>query len=370
MTMALRDYAIVAASLISAIVAVHLLLLQQGRIDSRKPRLSFDEHGSFKILQLTDLHLGEDPFTNWAPLADRKTFRLIRHMIQAEQPDLVVLSGDQLTGNNVDTNSTVYYDMLAAVIQEFAVPYAMIFGNHDDMDFAQTYPDGTVIQHPAKTLRRELMRSDRRHRYSLSQEGPTSVNGVSNYVLDVFRGEDIKLQIMLLDSGGGSMEEEIVANQMQWYQSRRILGVDAVAFQHIPTKEFRYKAGSCIGLDGEGDTIDPLHKDPVSEISYLLQTDSRLHFLAVGHNHGNSYCCPASNTSNLHLCFGRHSGFGGYGKWERGARVYQLACQSDDSISWSSWVRLETEAFVDDYEPLPSVGSSAERRRERLPPNR
>ena len=57
----------------------------------------------------------------------------------------------------MDANATTYFDILAEFLEQFATPYAMIFGNHDDMDFVANYPNGTHVEHPAKTLRRDLL---------------------------------------------------------------------------------------------------------------------------------------------------------------------------------------------------------------------
>ena len=44
--------------------------------------------------------------------------------------------------------------------------------------------------------------------------------------------------------------------------------------------------------------------------------------------------------NGLNLCFGRHSGYGGYGSWTRGAR--QILLQEEDlGRQLSTWVRLE-----------------------------
>jgi len=351
----------VLVSLFLLLLSLFLGLFLRAEFWGAKPTLRFDENSRFKIVQLADLHLGEDPYTDWAPRADQWTLAVIRRILRLENPDLVVLSGDQLTANNIDANATAYLDMLANVLEEFSVPYAMIFGNHDDADFEGSYPNGTIYRRPAKTSRTQLLRTDQRHRHSLSQKGPETVFGVSNYVLPVYKDSDVKLQIMLLDSGGGSLEQEITTDQMEWYQSQRLNGVDAVAFQHIPTKQFQFQPPTCHGYNGERG-IAPIRVDPALEIANLLQDDPLLHFLAVGHNHGNSYCCPAASdnttrmtTSHLHVCFGRHSGYGGYGKpyWLKGARVYEISLggDGDTSIHWKSWVRLETEFIVDHYEP-------------------
>ncbi|KAJ3272832.1 purple acid phosphatase, partial [Blyttiomyces sp. JEL0837] len=47
----------------------------------------------------------------------------------------------------------------------------------------------------------------------------------------------------------------------------------------------------------------------------------------TGHDHGTGWCCPGlkgSHLEGIQFCFGKHSGYGGYGDWERGARVIEL----------------------------------------------
>jgi Calcineurin-like phosphoesterase len=326
---------------------------------------------TFRILQLTDLHLGEAPYEDWGPEQDVKTFRLIRDLLSFEHDmdddengnahiDLVIFSGDQLTGNNVDGNATVYYDRLGDLMDEMKLPYAMIFGNHDDMDFIANYPDGLIAQHPARTLRHALAVSDRRHRQSLTPLGPVDIFGVSNGILSVYHPIDgsLVLQVVLLDSGGGSLAQQIVANQLDWYQSQRQLNIPAIAFQHIPTDQFQYggenTSSVCAGYNGENG-IAPLDNDPTGEISRLAQIDTKLLVLAVGHNHGNSYCCEQQQPTTV-LCFGRHSGYGGYGTWDRGARVYTFSWDDSTTLrSWHTYVRLQYGNTTDTYQPVSTM---------------
>lgn len=55
----------------------------------------------------------------------------------------------------------------------------------------------------------------------------------------------------------------------------------------------------------------------------------------VGHNHGLDWCCPYQN---LWLCFARHTGYGGYGNWPRGARILEI---TEHPFSLKSWIRME-----------------------------
>jgi hypothetical protein len=77
-----------------------------------KPPLRFRaaDGGSFKIVQFADLHFGEGESTQWGPEQDLNSTRVMRTVLQAEAPvDLVVFSGDQLTGNNIAFNATAYW---------------------------------------------------------------------------------------------------------------------------------------------------------------------------------------------------------------------------------------------------------------------
>lgn len=320
-----------------------------------KPRLSFDTTKTFKILHLTDLHFGEAPFTDWGPEADRKTLVVIQKLIEFEVPDLIVLGGDQLTGNNVDANATLYYDIIANAIESFAIPYALIFGNHDDTDLEVELPNGTLVVTPAKTSRIQLLQSAQQHDYSLIREGPSDVFGVSNYMLSVHRSDmddTVALQIAFFDSGGGSLPQQILSNQLDWYHAQRLDGVPVIGFQHIPTEDFKFENQTCSGYNGEGG-IAPLESDPAGELSSLGQD---LSLLVVGHNHGNSYCCQLKTYNNLHVCFGRHSGYGGYGgEWEKGGRVVEATALEGGSVQWRSWVRMESGNVIDEYDSTTTI---------------
>lgn len=63
----------------------------------------------------------------------------------------------------------------------------------------------------------------------------------------------------------------------------------------------------------------------------------------VGHNHGLDWCCP---DHNLYLCFARHTGYGGYGKWKRGARFVEILQAPEFQIR--TLVTLEDGSVVSD----------------------
>ena len=339
---------------------------------NEKPVLAFKERSGrkeFKIVQITDIHLGEAEDLEWGPRQDRNTWSALDAVLQAEAPiDLLVLGGDQLTANNCENNATAYYEQLGEFLSTYGIPWATIFGNHDDM--AYETPTGERI--PAKHSRKDLLEIDQRSPLSLTRAGPETVDGTSNYVLNILDAsvKAVAAQVLLLDSGGGALPSVISDSQIAWVQEQNSkYNVPAVAFQYIPTKAHAFvDDGSCQGLHEDG--FNPVDYD--GGIMEVLSATNRFFFLGVGHNHGMGYCCPyrssdpeanpgGDDQSKTHVCFGRHSGYGGYGRWERGCRVYELFYNEDatlntqtssmPAIHWSTWVRMESGETVDRLTP-------------------
>jgi hypothetical protein len=298
---------------------------------------------TFTILQITDIHLGEAPDTDWGPEQDRMTYAAIDTYISTEKADLILLTGDQLTANNIVDNATSYFDTLGAYMDSHATPWGFIFGNHDDSSLDIT-PDT-----PAKTDRRELMKTMEKYsEYGVTrQDSPDDVYGVSNYVLDVNLQESPGLQILLLDTGGGSIPEELNSTQLQWLSTVRRVDIPAVAFQHIPTKEFIFIDDKCVGSYGD-ESVTPPQAGDAGIVNYLIK-DANVMFLSAGHDHGNDYCCPLQQLS---ICFGKHSGYGGYGTWDKGVRMFELTANvKQSSFTYKSWIQMENGTVINEYAP-------------------
>ena len=69
-----------------------------------------------------------------------------------------------------------------------------------------------------------------------------------------------------------------------------------------------------------------------------------------GHDHGDDWCFNWNSTlpgmnltgNGLDLCFGRHTGYGGYGSWTRGSRQILVTEEDLKKRSLETWVRLES----------------------------
>ena len=305
---------------------------------NEKPTLNFRKVGKsykFKVVQLADLHFGEDAGTEEGRRKDEATWRVVDSILKAEQPDLIVLSGDQISAETIEDNANGYYYMIGEHLSQYGIPWALTFGAHDDADYHKSGSDTTT---KAKYSREDLLAVDMSFPLSMTQRGPHEIFGMTNYMLEMnIDGFGPAANIYMFDSGGGQLPSMLKQNQVEWfYNSPQRL--PAIAFQHHPTGQLRYDPQKCKGFHEE--SVELLEYDP--GITEAMSESGRVHFLAVGQAHGNDYCCHFSPW--MQVCFGAHSGYGGYGDWERGARVYELSIEDPSTyeMDWDSWVRLES----------------------------
>lgn len=358
------DVFVLAVEVIFAVLVISIIVLIPISSKSREIRfndypLSFrreirdeGENLVFRIMQVADIHLGENAWEAWGPRADQMTFDALRSYLNHSEQlpiDLVVLSGDQLTANNVDANASKYYSRLGLFLNEQQIPFATIFGNHDDAPLEKRDEHGKIRKFPAKTDRTQLFEALQDFPFSVAKQGPRNLHGVSNFWLNVEdENKNTKLRLAFVDTGGGTLSSSLTKTHAEWFEttSREKPDVAVAVFQHIPTKEFAASDERCRGLHQDG--VSPVDEDDAHWI-HLLQQNSNVKLVAVGHNHGNDYCCRLQEGPSL--CFGRHSGYGGYGSWERGVRIYEFQLQST-RVNWTSWVLLESGEVIDKFSPF------------------
>lgn len=136
-------------------------------------------------MQVADLHFsvnqGEcrdvtiDPCT----AADNLTMSLLERMLDAEKPDLVVFTGDQLNGQGTSWDAKSVLAKFAKVVTDRKLPWAAIFGNHDDED---------------GDSRADQVRYMQGLPYSLVQAGPKDIHGVGNYVVPIYSADSYVLR--------------------------------------------------------------------------------------------------------------------------------------------------------------------------------
>ncbi len=84
-------------------------------------KLSFKKDGTFKIVQFTDMH-----YMHGNPKSDT-TLLLISRVLDTEKPDMVVFTGDIVTGKPVKEG----WDAVTKFVIDRKIPFAVTLGNHD-----------------------------------------------------------------------------------------------------------------------------------------------------------------------------------------------------------------------------------------------
>lgn len=314
-----------------------------------------------KILQFADLHYGEAESLPWGPEQDANSTRVMRQVLSSENitsrspcTSLLVYSGDQITGNNVGLNATAYSALIYAEGERGKIFFASIFGNHDDapLDNNKGKDKRAAPRKLSTTSRMELLAFEKAtFPTSLTCHGPDAcpsslLPSVSNYYLlvnDARTGLVPQAVLYFLDSGGGDFDEVLEASVTSWLANisstlHTLYGpLPSITFVHIPPPEYAYSGPlKCVGMaeDGVTPTVGP------NNLVSVLAATGLSRVISTGHDHGNAWCCP---TRGMSMCYGRHTGYGGYGDWQRGSRVFELAedATAPNGLSIHSHIRME-----------------------------
>ncbi|KAJ6749686.1 hypothetical protein OIU85_000331 [Salix viminalis] len=275
------------------------------------------DRAPFKIALFADLHFGENAWTDWGPQQDVNSVKVMSSVLDDESPDFVIYLGDVITANNIPiANASLYWDEAISPTRARGIPWASIFGNHDDAPFEWpmawfSSPGIPPIHCPAPnasscsgerycsfggTRRIELMKKEiENNLLTLSKTGPKDLwPSISNYVLQLSSSDDPE-------------------SPAEW-------------FQHVSEE---------INPDSRVPERKVAAQEAELGIMDMLAKRSSVKAVFAGHNHGLDWCCPYKK---LWLCYARHTGYGGYGNWRRGARILEI---NDQPFYIKSWIRME-----------------------------
>lgn len=296
-----------------------------------KPNLRFRHDGSFTLVQFTDTH-----FENGEP-EDIRTSALMDRILDTEQPDLVIFTGDVL-GAGVQ-NSDVAWRRAAHPMIQRSIPWASVFGNHDDESGTASHAELMAIQQSLPGC--------------LTQPGPRSLSGLGNFLLRVTSSRTVDTAAALCCLNSNSYAKSSIGgydwihqDQIRWFkralqrlppdqQSQTSPHLPVLVFFHIPLPEFDevWRMGHCTGEKHE-DVCCPRINTGFFAAAHL---SGRVHGIFCGHDHVNDY---QGRLHDIRLCYGRASGYNAYGRegFARGARVIRL---HEDGRDFDTWLRLE-----------------------------
>lgn len=202
----------------------------------------------FKILQLTDVHLGESLTTTDT---DRKALQACYDLIRETQPDLVIVTGDiayAIPAYTFSDNNLAAMGTFIDFMERIGIPWAVTYGNHDN-EPSSRYNDAQAF---GGLFRHYQSAEDGAALYSADVQ--PNVYGRYNQYLRIENADgSLNRVIFLVDSndyvkGPNAVREydSVHPDQIQWYSDTidaltetegRV--VPSFVFMHIPFPAFQ-----------------------------------------------------------------------------------------------------------------------------------
>lgn len=264
--------------------------------------LKFSTDGKFRIMHVTDTHLEESNLeaSVWA----------IGEACDIENPDIVVITGDNVDNcpDAVDTKKLI--DGLMGVFETRNIPVAVTFGNHDSETGAMS--------------REELMDYYNTYSCSVSVDDGEALSGCGTYNIPVMSSDGTKVKFNLWVFDSNDYDENghyacVKADQVEWYKAKSDElkaanggeKVYSLAFQHIIVPEVydalkkvdseklfsfehMYNDGEYYMFDPEGTNYGTLNETPCSGYENFGQFDAMVEkgdvlAMFTGHDHTNAF---------------------------------------------------------------------------------
>ena len=318
-------------------------------------KLKFNKNGKFTILQVSDAQDMHIP--------RKAMFKMLNKIYDRVNPDLIVLTGDNILGNhvndalignrkNVKTKEGTLKRVKKALgflldpIEERKIPFAFIYGNHDDKNCLTKDEQAAVYKE---------------YNCCIPYNESDKTIDCDTYNVPVYSadGEKIKYNIWMMDSAGADDEgnnsfEYVKKEALDWYckksdklEKENGSKVMSLMFQHIPvpqTKEFfiecgKEDKGAVKGPDGKFFKLD---NEKASGFAFeyaetcekdfgqleALKKQKDVCALVFGHDHLNSF---TGELNGINIIQTSGASFRSYGNMiSRGVRVFTID-ESDTS---------------------------------------
>ena len=290
-----------------------------------------------KVMQLTDVHIGGGFMSI---KKDSMAINAVAAMITAEKPDLVIVTGDiayPVPFQAGTFNNKSGAKILAETMESLGVYWTLAYGNHDTEAYSYFSREEMTAFY-----------SSGKYPHCLLQNGPETVDGSGNQVLNIVNSEGIITRSLIIFDSHSYVDGDILGakwkydniheNQISWYSDTvkqlnqkntetlakldetqkteyaDLATVPTSLFFHIPITEYRdawteyvnngYKDTDNVkfnyGKAGESGQIVycGVHEDNLFETALSLgSTDS----MFCGHDHLNNF---SVNYKGINLTYG------------------------------------------------------------------
>lgn len=294
-------------------------------VTAQKHELKFHRNKVFKIVQFTDAHIIAGDTNSFGAV------RTIISVLDAEKPDLVVFTGDIVVDSQLERG----WEMVTSPVISRKIPFAVVFGNHDDEVYLS---------------RKQLSEMIKAMPYSLLIPKTDSVTGYGNYTVRIKSATADKTSAVLyfIDSNAYVTSDPksgynwIQPDQIAWYEreSTRYTKLNngkpipSLAFFHIPlpeyNKAYRNEAFPPVGLRLENECPPNFN----SGMFNAMVKCGDIMGVFTGHDHDNDYI---AYLDGIALAYGRATANKTtYGTLSSGARVIEL---TEGRKSFKTWIR-------------------------------
>lgn len=315
--------------------------------------LEFKQDSTFKIMQLSDLHLRQQYPDEYNKVLDR-----IATLAAKEKPDVILITGDLVYSKPAGPQISD----LAAHLDALQIPWAVMYGNHD--------------------AEQDLSRQEMSKLYSSGKYSLNTLNGsgeLADMEVPVMLDGKPAWYLYIMDSGDYTPYKDagkygnFTFDQVVWMRNcckARTAPDGAIApsfaFFHIPLHEYvdawypmdnpRQGAGDklhCAGMRGENIAHGALNTGMFA----AMREGGSVVATFAGHDHDNDF---VACYKGIALCYGRFTGGNTvYNNIPAGARLIEIKA---GSRKFETWIRDDQGRRL---WPLNTDGNTIHRHRDR-----
>lgn len=354
--------------------------IHQQTINLRNSQLIETMNKKYKIMQLSDLHFGQDlgrcDDTNTSSggggdgdgdgdgdehvdefkcSSDLKTLKFIEKSIQEENPDLIVITGDLIDIHRSIDYKSILLKSLQPILAH-KIKFIYTFGDEikDQLTKISIIQFLSTLPNCLNTVPQEVIEDN-------NNNNNNKMHGITNYNFQIKQksstpSSSSSISVTVLDS-----EDHLIDDSQMTYLYRinnELLNDYKLLFFHYPLPQFRPKGKfKIVGSYNEKHELDRKTKlkfhDDIISCGYNV--------ISVGHEHENDACLLSSSSSSsssssnsdksIWLCYNSITGDSGITKLDkqyvRKLRLFEIDFEKNRILSWK---RKEIDNQPFDYQ--------------------